>query len=515
MTSQETAPQGGGASVQHGRHPGLALTVIAAAQLMIVLDATIVNIALPQMQRDLEFSPTGLSWVLNAYTLTFGGLLLLGGRAGDILGRRRVFITGIVLFAIASFLGGLSQEPWQLLAARALQGVGGAIASPTGLALLTTNFEEGPERNRAFGVFAAVSSAGAAVGLLAGGMLTQWLSWRWTLFVNVPIAIVVAVLAPLYIRESERHPGRFDLAGALTSTVGMVALVYGFISAVDRGWSDPITVGSFTLSALLLAMFLLIERNSQQPITPLHLFRNRNRSGSYVVMLLFAAAMFGMFFFLTQYVQNVLGYSPLKAGIAFLPVTVAIAATAGFAAKMLPKYGPKLFMVLGGVLAAIGLIWLAQINADSSYVEGLLLPIVIFGLGMGFVFMPVTVLALSGVANRESGAASGLLNVMQMVGGSIGLAVLTTVFGTALRNETEKELPAILANSTPEQIAQFQQTKIAPPPFYDLILAHGIARAFQFAALLAVAALLVTIFAIKAKPSDVDVSAIQGAGVAE
>lgn len=515
MTTQETAPRGGGAAVQHGRHPGLALTVIAAAQLMIVLDATIVNIALPQMQRELEFTPTGLSWVLNAYTLTFGGLLLLGARTGDILGRRRMFITGILVFGLASLLGGLAQSSEWLLAARALQGIGGAIASPTALALITTNFDEGPPRNRAFGVFAAVSSAGAAVGLLLGGILTEWAGWRWTLFVNVPIALVVAMLAPLYIRESERHPGRFDLAGALTSTVGMVALVYGFISAADRGWSDSITLTSFGIAVVLLASFLLIERNSQQPITPLHLFRNRNRSGSYVVMLLFAAAMFGMFFFLTQFVQNVLDYSPLKAGFAFLPITVAIAVSAGTAAKMLPKYGPKLFMVIGGVLAAIGLIWNAQISETSSYVTGILLPMVIFGFGMGFVFMPVTVLALSGVENRESGAASGLLNVMQMVGGSIGLAVLTTVFGTALRSESEKQVDAFRASATPEQLAQFQQTHQLPDVYADHILAHGISQAFQLAALLAVAALLVTIFAIKAKRSDVDTSVTQGAGVAE
>ena len=481
---------------------------------MIVLDATIVNIALPQMQRELDFSATGLSWVLNAYTLTFGGLLLLGARTGDILGRRRMFIIGILVFGLASLLGGMAQSSEWLLAARALQGVGGAIASPTALALITTNFEEGPPRNRAFGVFAAVSSAGAAVGLMLGGILTEWAGWRWTLFVNVPIALVVALLAPLYIRESERHPGRFDFAGALTSTVGMVALVYGFISAADRGWSDSITVASFGLAVVLLATFVLIERNSQQPITPLHLFRNRNRSGSYVVMLLFAAAMFGMFFFLTQFVQNVLDYSPLKAGFAFLPITVAIAASAGTAAKLLPKYGPKLFMVIGGVLAAIGLIWNAQISETSSYVTGILLPMVIFGLGMGFVFMPVTVLALSGVQNQESGAASGLLNVMQMVGGSIGLAVLTTVFGTALRNELTNQLPAIQANSTPEQLAQFGQTHIPPPPFDDLILAHGISRAFQLAAVLALLALIVTVFAIRAKPSDVDVSALPGAGTA-
>ncbi|MCI0686942.1 MAG: MFS transporter [Sporichthyaceae bacterium] len=513
MTTQQSAPQGQGAA-QHGRHPGIALAVICAAQLMIVLDATIVNVALPSMQTDLNLSATGLSWVLNAYTLTFGGLLLLGGRAGDILGRRRVFMVGIVLFALASLLGGLAQEPWQLFAARALQGIGGAIASPTALSLITTNFEEGPERNRAFGLFAAVSSAGAAIGLIAGGMLTEWLSWRWTLFVNVPIAIAVALMAPLYIRESERHTGRFDIAGALTSTIGMGALVYGFISAADRGWSDSITLLSFVTAVVLLLGFLMIERGSAQPITPLHLFRNRDRTASYLVMLLFAAAMFGMFFFLTQFVQNVLDYSPLKAGMAFLPITVAIAVTAGMSAKLLPQYGPKLFMVVGGVLATTGLIWLAMIDANSGYVGGLLSPTVLFGLGMGFVFMPVTVLALSGVENQESGAASGLLQVMQMVGGTIGLAVLTTVFGTALRNEITERMPEIAANATPEQLAQFQQTEqlsALPAPFGDQILAHGIGRSLWLAAGLAVLALLITVIGIRATKSDIDMATLPGA----
>ncbi|MBW8698898.1 putative MFS-type transporter EfpA [Streptomyces sp. MBT84] len=246
-------------------HPGLALFVIATCQLMIVLDGTIVNIALPDIQRSLGFSTTDLSWVLSAYTLTFGGLMLLGGRAGDILGRRRVFTAGILLFTLASLLGGLAHEPWQLLSARALQGIGGAIASPTSLALITTTFPEGPERNRAMGVFAGVSGAGAAVGLLAGGMLTEWLNWRWVLFVNVPIGLVIAVLAPLYINESTRRPGHFDIAGATTSTLGMASLVYGFIRASEDGWSDTLTVASFVAAAVLLAAFVLIESRAADP----------------------------------------------------------------------------------------------------------------------------------------------------------------------------------------------------------------------------------------------------------
>jgi len=310
-----TAPATTG-SARRGQHPGLALAVIAGAQLMVVLDATIVNIALPHIQSALKFSTTGLSWVLNAYTLTFGGLLLLGARAGDILGRRRVFVFGIALFAVASLAGGFALSSGWLLATRALQGVGGAIASPTALALIATNFVEGPERNKAFGIFAAVSGSGAAIGLLAGGMLTSWLSWRWVLFVNVPIGVLIAVAAPLFINESERRPGQFDLSGAITSTAGMTGLVYGFIRAAQDGWHDPLTIGAFVVSLVLLGAFLVIETSSKAPITPLAMFKNRNRASTYVVMLSLAAALFSMFFFLTLFVQEILHYSPLRAGFA-------------------------------------------------------------------------------------------------------------------------------------------------------------------------------------------------------
>src|SRR4051812_12617169 len=332
-------------------HPGVALTVIAACQLMVVLDATIVNIALPHIQDALKFSTTDLTWVVSAYTLTFGGLLLLGARAGDILGRRRVFMSGILLFTFASLLGGLAQEPWQLLAARALQGAGGAIASPTSLALITTMFPEGPARNRALGVFAAVSAGGGAIGLLAGGMLTEWLDWRWVLFVNVPIGLLIAVLTPVYINESDRDSGRVDLAGAITSTAGMASLVYAFIRAASDGWSDNITIGSFGVAVILLLAFVYIESRATEPITPLHLFADRNRAGTYVIMLGLAAALFGMFFYIVLFVENVLGYSPISAGLAFLPVSVSIAAGAALSQRFLPVLGPKPFMVVGSTLA--------------------------------------------------------------------------------------------------------------------------------------------------------------------
>ncbi|NEA81000.1 MFS transporter [Actinospica acidiphila] len=502
-----------GAARRPGR-PGIALAVIAACQLMVVLDATIVNIALPHIQNALQFSTTDLTWVVSAYTLTFGGLLLLGGRAGDILGRRRVFMSGILLFTAASLLGGLAQEPWQLLAARVLQGVGGAIASPTSLALITTTFPEGPERNRAFGVFAAVSAGGGAIGLLAGGMLTEWLDWRWVLFVNVPIGLLIAVLTPMYINESERHSGRFDIAGAVTSTAGMATLVYGFIRAAEEGWSDTVTIGSFVASAILLAGFALIESRAKEPITPLRMFADRNRSGTYVIMLSLAAAMFGMFFYIVLFVQNVLGYTPIEAGLAFLPVTVVIAAGAGISQRFLPVFGPKPFMIIGSTLAALGLAWQTLIDSDSSYVSGILGPMLVFGFGMGLNFVTLTLTAVSGVAQHEAGAASGLLNATQQVGGSVGLALLTTVFGTASRNEAEKQVPAFLAEGTAEQKAEFARTQQLSAPWGHEVLAQGISSAFVPAAAMAVLALAVAWLVIRVRRSDLEaLSGTTGPGI--
>jgi EmrB/QacA subfamily drug resistance transporter len=493
-------------AARRGHHPALALAVIAASQLMVVLDVTIVNIALPQIQRSLGFSTTDLSWVLNAYTLTFGGLLLLGGRAGDILGRRRVFIAGILAFTVASFLGGLATSSGWLLAARALQGVGGAIAAPTALALITTNFAQGPERNRAFGVFAAVAGAGGALGLLAGGMLTSWLSWRWVLFVNVPIGVLLAALAPLYLTESERQPGRFDLGGALASTAGMTALVYGFISAAHDGWTDLTTVGSFTAAAVLLAVFLSIETRTSQPITPLQLFADRDRAGSYVIMLALAAAMFGMFFFLTLFVQDVLGYSPLRAGLSFLPITAAIITSSQLAARSLPRLGPRRLMTTGALLAVVGLAWLTQVSVTSGYVDGLLAPMLSFAIGMGLLFVPLTVVAVSGVPPREAGAASSLLNVTQQVGGSLGLSILVTAFGTASRNEATNQVADFLRTAPPQAQAQFQQTGQLPAPWADQVLAHGISTAFQLAVVFAALALAVALIVIRARtPQEVPV----------
>lgn len=485
-----------------GSGNGLALAIIACCQLMVVLDVTIVNIALPHIQTALGFSTESLAWVVNAYTLTFGGLLLLGGRTGDILGRRRVFIFGVLLFGLASLLGGCAQNEGQLLAARALQGIGGAIASPTALALITTTFREGPQRNRAFGVFAAVSAGGGAIGLLAGGILVEWLNWRWVLFVNVPIALAIAVLGRRVLRESERHPGHFDFAGALLSTLGMVSLVYGFIRASQEGWTDGLTLGSFAAAVVLLSLFVVNERRSPQPITPLHMFADRNRAGTYGIMLFLACAMFGMFFFLTLFVQNVLGFSPLRAGLAFLPISVVIAAGAGITSQLLPKFGPKPFMVTGALCAASGLAWLTQTDVHSTYLGSILGPMLLFGIGMGMQFVSLTLTALSNVRDRESGAASGLLNTMQQVGGSLGLSILVTVFGTASRNEAKQQVPAFLGVANPEQKALFLRTGQLPDPWGDLVLTSGVSSAFVVAAAFTLVAALIALFVIQVRPSD-------------
>ncbi|NGO06469.1 MFS transporter [Streptomyces sp. HC44] len=492
-----TQERGGGGNA-------MALLVIASCQLMVVLDITIVNIALPHIQSSLEFSTTSLSWVVNAYTLTFGGLLLLGGRTGDILGRRRVFIFGVLLFALASLLGGFAQNAGQLLAARALQGVGGAIASPTALSLVSTTFREGPERNRAFGVFAAVSAGGGAIGLLAGGVIVEWLSWRWVLFVNVPIGLLLALATPRWIRESERHPGHFDFTGALTSTVGMVLLVYGFIRAAQDGWGDALTLASFAAAVIILTVFILVEKRSRQPITPLHMFADRNRAGTYGMMLSLAAAIFGMFFFLTLFTQNVLDFSPLKTGLAFLPVSAVIAIGAGLASRFLPTYGPKPFMVVGAILAATGLAWLTLTDVHSTYAGSVLGPILVFSLGMGMEFVSLTLMALSNVATQETGAASGLLNATQQVGGSLGLSILVTMFGTASRNEADEQVPRFLEQATPAERLRFERTGDLPPPWADEVLTSGVSAAFIMAAIFAVLAALIAVLVIQVRPSDLE-----------
>lgn len=426
--------------------PWLVMAAILTTQLMIVLDATIVNVALPHIQAALGFSPTGLSWVINAYTLAFGGLLLLGARAGDLLGRRRVLLAGIGLFVVASFLGGLSLTAGQLLAARAVQGVGAALAAPSVLALLVGRFPEGRERARALGWFSAMAIGGAAIGLIAGGMLTQWVSWRWVFFVNVPIGLLLIAVSRYALEETPRHPGRFDLAGALTATFGTSAVVYGFVRAASDGWTDPFTVGAFLAGATLITLFVAIELRATSPITPLGLFAHRTRSVTLLARVLLVAGMMGMFFYLTQFLQEILGYSPLTAGLAFLPLTVMLFTMSRISAALMGRVDGRWLMIGGLVLSTSALLVLSRLGADSGYLA-VLVPLLLFGTGNGLAFVPLTAASLTEVAPAQAGAASGLVNVAQQVGGSLGLAILVTVGSSAAAGATP-------VGATAAQVAQ-------------------------------------------------------------
>jgi EmrB/QacA subfamily drug resistance transporter len=434
-TDLSVARNAGRGTVQGPRNLNLALVVIATAQLMVVLDATIVNIALPSMQRALHFSPTGLEWVINAYTLVFGGFLLLGGRAGDLLGRRRMFVVGLLVFTLGSLAGGLATNATWLIAARATQGVGAAIIAPTVLSLIADTFPEGGPRNRAMGIYAAMAGAGGAMGLLLGGIITSYLSWRWVLFVNVPIGLLLAVGGPRVLAATEGRPGRFDFPGALTVTGGMTLLVYGLNRAATYGWSNTTTLAALVGAALLLASFILIEIRSEQPLMPLRIFLQRNRSGAYGLSLAIGLALFGMFFFLTLFVQNILGYSPIRAGLAFLPVTVGIVVTATLVSRTIGRIGPRLPITLGPLVVAGGLFWLSRMTEHTTYVWGVLGPMVMLGAGVALIFVPLSLIAVSGAHPRELGLASALLNVGQQVGGSIGLALLGTIAATVTKNE--------------------------------------------------------------------------------
>jgi len=460
------------------RNLGLALAVIAVAQLMVVLDATIVNIALPSIQRALQFSATGLEWVINAYALTFGGLLLLGGRAGDLFGRRRMFTVGIIVFTLGSLAGGFATSATWLIIARAAQGVGAAIVAPTALSLIADTFAEGPDRNRALGVYGAVAGAGGALGLLLGGVLTNFASWRWVLFVNVPIGIVLAIVAPRVLASSHRRPGRLDLPGALTVTGGMVSLVYGLSHAATFGWTDTVTLMALGFAAVLLLVFLAIESRSRHALMPFSIFAQRNRDGAYVLSLVIGVAVFGVFFFLTQFVQNILGFSPLVAGVAFLPLTAAIIITAQIVARLVGRFGPRPFITIGPLLVAGGLFWLSQINDQTTYLTGLVGPMLLIAVGMGNIFVPLTLMAVAGAGPQESGLASALLNVGQQIGGSIGIALLGTIAATTTKNQ--------LAGVTPTHAV------------VNHALATGYAAGFQVAVAIALAGFAIAIAVFRA-----------------
>jgi EmrB/QacA subfamily drug resistance transporter len=412
-----------------GRTKWLALALLALTQFVIVLDASIVNVALPSIGRALEFSQDDLSWVVNAYTLTFGGFLLLGGRLADLLGRRRVFIAGLVLFSVASLAGGLAQSDVWLVAARAVQGLGAAIISPAALSLVTTMFAEGAERNRALGVWGAVAGSGGAAGVLLGGVLTEYDGWEWVLFVNVPIGLAVAALAPRLLPES-RDTGRervFDAAGALTVTAGLALLVYTLVDANDAGWASTQTLGLGAVALVLLAAFVLIERRTSHPLMPFSIFRLRTLRGADVVGLLIGMSLFAMFFFLSLYMQQVLGYDALDAGLAYLPLALNIIVSAGVASNLVTRIGFKPTLIAGLVLIAVGLVWFAQVSPGGDYVGDILFPSIVTAWGLGLAFVPVTIAAVTGTKPEEAGLASGLINTAQQVGGALGLAVLAAV----------------------------------------------------------------------------------------
>ncbi len=433
MSTTETQPDATRTAGGH-RHLGLALALISTAQVMVVLDATIVNIALPSMQRELHFtSQASLEWVINGYALAFGGLLLLGGRTGDLFGKRRMFMVGVAIFTLASFAGGLARDQSWLIIARVIQGMGGAIASPTALSLITSTFPEGSSRNRAMGVYAAMSGGGAALGLLLGGILTDVASWRWVLFVNVPIGLAVVASSRFVLGETATRRGRLDLPGAISATAGMSLLVYGLSHVADTSWTATGTLVSLAGAAVLLGTFLVIETRSPHALMPLRIFRNRNRSGSYAIMLIIGAAIFAMFFFLTQFVQNILGFSPLKAGVAFLPVSATIVVVAGISSRFVGRIGPRVPMTVGPLLMSGALFWLSRIDAHATYLGNILPAQLILAVGMGLTFVPLTLTAVSGVAPQEAGVASALLNTGQQLGGSLGLAVLVTVATSVTR----------------------------------------------------------------------------------
>jgi EmrB/QacA subfamily drug resistance transporter len=408
------------------------LAVIAVAQLMIVLDASVVIVALPSAQRALHISTADRQWVLSAYTLAFGSLLLLGGRIADYLGRRRMFIVGLIGFGAASALGGLAQDPAMLFGARALQGAFAALMAPASLSLLTTTFTAVQERARAFGIYGAIAGGGAAIGLVLGGTLTQWASWRWTLLINAPIAVVAVLGALRFIKESRVHErSGYDIPGAVTVTAGFFLLVYGFTMAGTDGWAAPLTLGLLAGAAAALCIFVVIELHSAQPLLPMRVVLDRNRGGSYLASLLVGSALLGTFLFLTYFLQETLGYSVLKTGFAFLPFSGGIIVGAGLATRLLPRIGPRALMVIGLMFAAGGLLWFTGLSVHSTYLAHVLPPEILVSLGMGMTFVPMSSTALVGVDPLDAGVASALVNTTQQVGGSLGTALLNTVASAA------------------------------------------------------------------------------------
>jgi EmrB/QacA subfamily drug resistance transporter len=466
---------------------GFALALLALTQFVIVLDASIVNVALPSIGKALDFTQDNLSWVVNAYTLFFGGFLLLGGRMADLLGRRTIFMSGLVLFAVASLLGGLAQSDTWLIIARAAQGLGAALISPAALSLVTTIFTEGAERNRALGVWGAVAGSGGAAGVLLGGMLTEWAGWEWVLFVNVPIGIAAAALAPRILPES-RHEGRrvFDVAGGVLVTAGLALLVFAIVDAPKYGWGSLHTLGIGAIALALLGAFIGVESRSKHPLMPFSIFRLRTLRGANVVGLLIGMSLFSMFFFISLYLQQVLGFSALKTGLSYLPLAFAIIFAAGAASQLVTRLGYKAPLTAGMVMIAGALIWFSQVSAGGSYLSDVLFPSILVGVGLGFAFVPVTIAAVAGTRSDEAGLASGLINTSQQVGGALGLAIL-----------------AALANSrTADVIAGGEHN-------HAVALTEGFQRAFLIGAGFALAGAILTVLLISSSDSREHAEAAQ------
>jgi EmrB/QacA subfamily drug resistance transporter len=476
------------------------LAVLAAAQLMIVLDASIVNIALPSAQKDLGISNADRQWVVTAYTLAFGGLLLLGGRVADYTGRKRTFIIGLLGFAGASALGGLASTYQLLFAARGLQGAFAALMAPASLSIVTVTFTEPKERAKAFGVFGALAGGGAAIGLIVGGVLTEYASWRWCLGVNVPVALIVAGCALPLVHESKAHGDtRYDIPGVLLASIGLVSLVYGFTEAAKAknpsnpsdtavlGWTHSTTLLYLGIAVVLLVAFVVWETRASNPLLPLRIILDRNRGGSYLTFLLVGAGLFAMFLFLTYYFQVNLGYSPLRSGFAFLPFSGGIIVTAGVVAQLLPRVGPKPLLIIGLTMAVVGMLWLTQISADSSYVTHVLVAELLMSIGLAGVFIPASSVALLGIESHDAGVASAVLNTSQQVGGSLGTALLNTLFAGAVTSYLADNL------RSPDQAA-----RLTP-----LALIHGYHVAFFWGAALLAGALLVSALVITAKKDDI------------
>ncbi|MDF9868617.1 EmrB/QacA subfamily drug resistance transporter [Streptomyces pratensis] len=486
----DSVPRG---APSEGRHLGLALIVIASAQLMLILDGTITNIALPSIQTDLGVSDANLAWIVNAYALAFGGLLLLGGRAGDLFGRRRIFQAGIAVFTLASLLGGLAPNEELLIGARVLQGIGAALAAPSALALITTTFPEGKPRNTAMGVYAAMAGVGSTVGLLLGGILTEALDWRWVFFVNIPIGVAILFGTRLLV-EAERHTGRLDIPGAITGTGGLLALVYAITRGGEHGWGNSFTLVSFAISAVLLTVFLFVQSRSDDPMMPLGLFRDRNRSGSYATMLFIGAGMIATFYFLTLYMQLVLGYGAVSTGFAYLPFSVGMGVAAAVSSKLVARVAPRLIAGPGLVVAAAGMFWFATLKPDSSYAGHLMPAMFLTALGLGMCFVPMTLGAVSGVQDQETGIAAALLNTAQQVGAALGLAVLATISTSAANGKLPDAAQSLYRGLGTKDAALIDKASSA--------LTHGYTMAFAAAGVMFLAALLVTVLAVNARRQD-------------